>query len=420
MKRIQRWLFCFLSAALAIHPLAARPTATPSQSTNLPRVFVLDGKHLLNIRKLVRGGDKNLLAALERLERESKQALAAGPFSVVDDLIAPSGDRHDYMSQAPYFWPNPETTNRLPYVRRDGQRNPEISKFPDHRRMDEMVEAVETLALVYFFKGDEECAAKATRLLRVWFLDSATRMNPHLQYAQAIPGLTTGRGIGLIETRGLIRVVDAVGLLEGAKSWTDADQRALEQWFDRFLRWMQESRNGLEEAAARNNHGTYYDLQVASFALFVGKTDVARNVLQTVGPKRIATQIESDGRQPFELTRTKAWSYSIGNLQGLMTLARLGENVGVELWQYQSADGRSIRKALDYLVPFALTEKNWPHQQLGGVSREALFPLIRKAALKFPDGPYQQMLLKLPSPEPDRRSTLLQVQPKAPVAGTGS
>ena len=350
-------------------------------------------------------------AALTKLERDAQKALSAGPFSVVSKaVVPPSGDKHDYMSQAPYFWPDPKSANGLPYIRRDGERNPEIDKIDNHRVMDQMEAAVETLALAYHCKRDEAYAAKARQLLRTFFLDPETRMNPNLQFAQGIPGINTGRGIGLIETRGLTQVVDAIGLLKGSKAWADADQKGMEEWFAKFLQWMLESKNGRDEAAAKNNHGTYYDLQVVSFALFLGKTELAKSVLETAKSKRIAVQIEPDGRQPLELVRTKAWSYSVGNLDGLMELARLGETLGVDLWHYQTPDGRSIRKALDYLAPFATGEKRWTDQQLGEWPPQMLFPLIRRAAAHYSDSKIQTLLSKLPPVSPDDRSHLFKSQ----------
>src|SRR5204862_2948019 len=247
--------------------------------------------------------------------REAQHALGEGPFSNVNKSVSPpSGDKHDYMTQAPYFWPDPNSPNGLPYIRRDGERNPEINKITDHHSLDQLESSVETLALAYYFKGEEAYAAKAVQLLRAFFIDPATRMNPNLEYAQFIPGVNTGRGIGLIETRGLTRVVAAIGLLAGSRALSGEDDRGLRDWYGKFLQWMLDSKNGREESAAKNNHGTYYDVQVASYAMFVGRIDLAKQVLETAKAKRIAAQIEPDGRQPLQLASTKAWSYSNGNL----------------------------------------------------------------------------------------------------------
>ena len=373
-----------------------------------PQVFVLDAKQLQLTRQRLKRGDKDLSAAWARLERDAQKALAAGPFSVVvKEMAPPSGDKHDYLSQAPYYWPNLRTPGGLPYVHRDGERNPEINKITDSRNLDQMESAVETLALAYYFKGDEVYAAKASQLLRAFFLDPASRMNPNLQYGQFVPGVNTGRGIALIETRGLTRVVDAIGLLAGSKAWTESDQRGLQAWFGNFLQWMLVSKNGRDEAAAKNNHGSFYDAQVVSFALLLGRRSLAVEVLQAARQKRIATQIEADGRQPLELARTKSWNYSSFNLEAMMMLATLGERVGVDLWRYQTSDGRGIRKALDFLLPFAFGERKWEYQQLGGVEPQILWPLLRRAAITYSDKEIQQSLAKLPALDLADRSRLL-------------
>jgi hypothetical protein len=412
-------LFQFLNRLLAITFLAGALLPLPGHSESRsslirkpdgysPRVFLLEAKQLESAKERIRAGDKSLIQAMAQLDRDAQKALAAGPFSVVTkDAVPPSGDKHDYMSQAPYFWPDSSKPNGLPYIRRDGERNPEINKISDHRSLDQLISAVETLALAYYYKGDDAYAAKAVQLLRAFFLDPATRMNPHLQFAQFIPGVNTGRGIGLIETRGLTRVVDALGLLARSKALTRRDQQGLQEWFTKFLNWMLESKNGRDESAARNNHGTYYDVQVASFALFLGRKELARDTLQAARQKRIAAQIEPDGRQPLELARTRAWSYSVGNLDGLMQLARLGENVGVDLWNYKTADGRSIRRALDYLVPFALGEQKWSYQQLGEWPPEMLFPMLRRAAARYKDREVQTLAARIPGLKTTDRGLLL-------------
>jgi hypothetical protein len=395
------------AAILALLLPAYQLYAQRTQSSP-PRVFLFNAQNLAETKRRIQSGDKSFDASLAKLEADARKALQQEPVSVVTKTpTPPSGDKHDYMSQAPYFWPDPTKPNGLPYIRRDGERNPELDKITDHHTLDQMEAATQTLSIAYYFTSNEEYAAKATQLLRGWFLDRATRMNPNLEYAQFIPGVNTGRGIGLIETRGLADVVDAIGLLAGSKAWTATDQRGLEEWFGKFLQWMLESKNGREENAAKNNHGTYYDVQATSFALFLGKADLARQIIETARQKRIALQIEPNGSQPLELARTKAWGYSNGNLDGLMLLARLGENVGVDLWNYETKDGRSVRHALEFLYPFAVGDQKWTYQQLGGFEGRSLFPLMRRAAGHYADDKFKAMMSKIPKLDPADRERLL-------------
>ena len=376
-----------------------------------PRVFVLQRGDLVETRKHLEASDASLLPALNRLKRDADTALNGGIFSVVHKQLAPpSGDKHDYMSIAPYWWPNPNTPNGLPYLRRDGEVNPERDQTSDRKRLDNLVQAVKTLALGYYFAGREDYAAHAAKLLRVWFLDDATRMNPHLRYAQAVPGRNVGRGTGIIETHNLPELIDAVGLLGFSKSWRSEDQRRLQNWFDAYLAWLRESPEGRAEAKAQNNHGSWYDVQIAAFAFFVHKSEVAKKVLSEIPSARVSKQIELDGRQPQELERTQAWSYSLFNLAALFDAASLGDNIGVDLWRYKTRDGRSMRKALDWLLPFATGDKKWSYPQISGLQPEKLAPLLRRAAVRYREPAYEQAIGKLPKISGDERWQLLYPQ----------
>jgi len=368
-----------------------------SVAKDLPRVFLLDAKILAaQKQQFVKMGAKAPLAAAAI--HAADQAMKEGPFSVMQkDIVPPTGDKHDYMSLAPYFWPDPKSPNGLPYIRHDGERNPEISKIPDHGNMGRLGRDARALALAYYLTGNESYAGRAALLLRIWFLDPATRMNPNLEFAQGIPGINHGRPTGVLESQDLTYVVDAIGLLAGSKNWSARDQKEMEAWFRSYIKWLQESPNGMGERNAKNNHGTYYDIQLADFALFLGNQELARQVIQESESKRIASQIEPDGSQPLELARTRAFSYSVMNLRGLMALAQLGQPLDVDLWAFKTADGRSIRKALDFLAPFAAGQKKWEYKQITGLNPAELSPLLLRAAAYYHEPKYDQLARKLES-----------------------
>ncbi len=376
--------------------------ASLAQPADEARVFLLDIV-AVDVKK-----QPELKPAVAKVDRDAKLALKAEILSIVTKTATPpSGDKHDYMSQAPYFWRNPNTASGFPYIRRDGMRNPEIKQYPDHDMLDKMIDTVERLSVGYFITGKDEYAVRAGEILRTWFLDPRTKMNPNLEFAQAIPGLNTGRGIGIIETRGLTRVVDSVGLIAKSPSWKKADQAGVEAWFAKYVSWLTESKNGRDESEAKNNHGTFYDVQLASFALFTQNRDLAKKVLEAAKQKRITRQIEPDGRQPLELERTKSWDYSLMNLEGLMSLARLGDVVGVDLWSFQTLDGRGIRKAIGYLAALTPDVKKWSYQQITPIQPERFYAAVRRAGRRYKDVEYQRLLASLPKLADDDRTRLV-------------
>ena len=400
MKQVYAILFCFW---LGICSQAQDP------ASRAPRVFLLDSATLLAEKQHYIADHNNTLALTVRAAAD--RAMKEGPFSVMDKPAAPpSGDKHDYVSMGTYWWPNPKTPNGLPYIRRDGERNPEIEKIPDHQNMGRVGRDSRTLALAFYLTGEEAYAARSALLLRTWFLDPATRMNPNLNFGQGIPGITTGRGTGIIDSQVLTDVVDAAGLLAGSKNWTPADEKGMKKWFADYLSWLQQSPIGQDEAKATNNHGTFYDVQVADFALFTGKTELAHDVIQQAKEKRLARQVMPDGSQPLEAARTRGLSYSLFNLEGLMELALLGEHVGVDLWGFQTKDGRSIHKTLDYVLPFASGDKKWEGQQITEFKPQEIVPLLLLASTKLKDRECEKAAQRIGLAERDPYSLLSQAR----------
>ena len=273
---------------------------------NAPQTIVLDGIALAkNQQAILENKDALKTTALKKFLSEADKIVKKGKFySVMDKkIVPPSGDKHDYMSQAPYWWADSTKPNGLPYIRRDGERNPELNKISDHEEMGNLIADCETAALAYFFSKEERYAQHAAHLMKTWFLDKETRQNPHLNFGQGIPGINTGRGIGIIETRDLYRVIDAAILLRGSKNWSNDNHNALKKWFSDYLTWLIESPIGKDESDEHNNHGTHYDVQIIAFALFTEQPELAQKQIE-VSKQRIASQLKPDGSQPHELART--------------------------------------------------------------------------------------------------------------------
>ncbi len=373
------------------------PLATSIGQVTPPGVVALRGEELVRAKALVRAHDPRVEAAFARLTRDADAALGAPVVAVTDKrtLLPPSGDKHDYYSLSPYWWPDPAKPNGLPYVRRDGETNPESKRDLDQPRVAAMGANVQTLALAYYFTGDERYASRASRQLRAWFLDSATRMTPHLRYAQLVRGNDAERGSGIIDTRWFIEATDAVALLHGSRNWTAADQRGLQQWFSSYLAWLRTSPNGKHEHDAKNNHGSWFAAQTAAYALFAGDSASARQIVEEA-KARIGWQFTVDGEQPLELERTRSMHYSAFNLEALSRLAEMGRSVGVDLWHYQSPEGRSIKGGLDHLVRYIGTDEKWPGQQIDPVDADLLIIHLRRASAVFGDAAYAAARGRLP------------------------
>lgn len=328
--------------------------------------------------------------SLTHLLRQADAYIDAKPASVMDkDALPASGDKHDYMSQARYFWADPSKPDGLPYINRDGESNPEIYKL-DRYRLGETADRIKVLSLAYYLTGDEKYAKKAVELIKVWFLDKDTRMNPNLEYAQMVPGHDNGKGrcYGVLDAYSFVEMLDGVRFLEKSPAFTKKDQKALKKWFSVLTNWMITSPQGIEESKQANNHSTAYDAQVMAFALYGGNRQVAEKIAKEVPEKRIFKQIETDGSQPHELSRTLAYGYSQYNLTHLLDIMQMAANAGIDMGESVSTDGRSVEKALDFLAAYiGRNAPEWKYQQISGMEskKQELLKDLYRAYLLNPD-----------------------------------
>lgn len=269
-----------------------------------------------------------------------------------------AGGIHEFFSEGDYWWPDPKNPDG-PYVQRDGMTNPD--NFTKHREaMQRLSKAVSALTAAYKITRNESYASRAVRHLKAWFVDDSTKMLPHLKYAQAIKGRVTGRGTGIIDTIHLIEVARAVGVLSGSASMSREDDEAIKKWFAEYLAWLMTHDYGIAERDAKNNHGTWWVAQVAAFAHLVGDMAALSFCRSRFKNVLLPNQMAADGSFPEEIRRTKPYNYSLFNLDGMGLICRILSKPGDDLWHFTLPDGRSMKKGMDFLVPYIADKTKWP------------------------------------------------------------
>jgi hypothetical protein len=321
------------------------------------------------------------LAAFDRARvlQAANRYLKEEPITITASASPRSaGGLHDFFSEGDYWWPDPQNPE-APYIQRDGMSNP--NNFTDHRRyLMRLSVQVPTLVAAWKLTKDPRYAKLAARHLRAWFIDAPTRMNPNLQYAQAIHGRFTGRGTGIIDTIHLVEVARAIEVLEGSRALAQADLTGIKQWFVDYLTWMTTSKNGTDERDAKNNHGTCWVMQVASFAHLVGNQELLAYCRDRFKTVLVPNQIAADGRFPEELRRTKPYGYSLFNLEAMATVCQILSSPLDNLWTFSLPDGRGIARAIAYMYPYIKDKKSWPLKP--DVMYDAEWPM-RQSSLLF-------------------------------------
>lgn len=323
--------------------------------------LLLDDEVLNHNKAILETGENpNLTRASEMLLAQADKILSNGPYSVTykkTDQVPEGGTIHDFYSLAPYWWPDPSKSDGLPFIQRDGKINHMRDSIPDNDMMGSLCSDVYTLGLAYFYSGDEVYATKAKDLLKVFFFDEETRMNPNFNFSQYING-HPGSGGNTITSRIFLDLLDGVALIKPSVAWTDSDDTELKGWFREFLSWMTDSEKGKKEAQRTNNIGTYYTAQVVGYAMYVGDSTLAKRVFEEQAYDRVSSQIDEEGNMPEELARAKPYSYIIFNTEAFIQLDKIGRRLGYDLWNYRGNRGGSIRQAVGHLNDAALSERS--------------------------------------------------------------
>lgn len=356
-----------LLTAMSLLSLAAAEQNKYDKQLPTPKTVVIDGDLLAATKQRLKHGDKGLDAALQHLKAQADSWLNQGPWTVTAKTKAPpNGTIHDYASQAPYWWPNPNSADGCPYIQKDGQRNPEVDQYQDRLGVGKMFNSTYVLSLAWYYTQDPKYSRHAATILRTWFLDEATKMNPNLDHAQIIPCANSGRAIGIIDfSQEYTNVLDAVAILNtGAPGWTKCDAENFQDWNVQFLAWLYESPFGKSEAGQSNNHGTFANMQISALALFTGNKTLAAQVCNKA-KTFIDKQITANGSEPEELARTRSWHYSHFNLGAHLRWAQVAKKVGLDLYKYKGPAGQSLFKAVNFLIPAAVGgQSKWPYEEL--------------------------------------------------------
>jgi hypothetical protein len=270
-----------------------------------------------------------------------------------------AGGIHDFYSEGDYWWPDPANPEG-PYIQRDGMTNPD--NFIEHRKaMIRLSQIIGSLASAYKITGDEKYVRQAFVHLKAWFADPATMMNPSLLYSQAIKGRFTGRGIGIIDTIQLMEVAQGIIVMENAGCIDKQILEAIKSWFAAYLKWLTTHQYGQDEMNAKNNHGTCWVMQAASFAKLTGDTQILEFCIKRYKEILLPGQMASDGSFPQEIKRTKPYGYSLFNLDAMTMICQILSDKNNDLWNYSTVEGKSIRKGIEFLYPFVADKNKWPH-----------------------------------------------------------
>lgn len=375
-------VLCFLFFIFNFSAIAQK------QLVQYDRIQLLKLKTALKLKKAPKETEKQY----KKLLKKADELLEVDNPTVINKvLLPPSKNKSDYLSISRYWWPDETKADGLPWIRKDGETNPDTqTDAVDRKRLGRMSGYVETLSLAYFFSGDEKYAKKGISIVSTWFIDKDTRMNPHLQFAQSVPGNPKSRRSGILDGRDIpVKVLDGITLLSKSKNWTVQYAKKFDRWLFDYEIWLTISPTGIKGAGQENNHGSWYNYQVAAIAYYRGNMDLLKKAVDRT-KALFDIQQNANGGQTHELERTRSYFYSCFNLDAITRTAIVADRAGMPFWNYSSIDnGKGISKAIDFLIP-AANGGEWTHKtNKKGLELAYLTPVLKRIFGKINNPEYE-------------------------------
>ena len=337
------------------------------------------------------------LDPVRHLRAEAEKRLHEGPWTVTSDRPTDLQlDLHDYYSEAPYWWPNPENPGG-PYIRKDGLFNP--ARFTANKTaLNAVADAVFTLGAAAYLLDDPRYAQRAARDVRTWFIDPRTRMNPNLDFAQAIRGVNQSRGTGILDGRVFIRALQGMEFLAQTGSWDAKDQAAVRHWFEDYLHWLTHSNNAEDQKSSGNSHASWWTAQVAAVSGYVENNTEQQMAFNYYREHIFPRQIRRNGSAPGEEARTRSLSYSAFNLEAYSLICRMAQVRGTDLWNVRAKSGATIATVIDYLEPYFSDPKKWAKEQISDFPNDGLY-FLAFAGMGLKNPTYLALYRKLERPD---------------------
>lgn len=296
-----------------------------------------------------------------------RNVMTLDPVYITDDVrhLPPSGDPRDQISLSSYWYPDPDTDDGLPYIRKDGLKNPETADYRSEYLCSMMASGAEHLAFIYLITGDEKYAAKAATFLRAFFLDEERGMNPNITFIQHVPGMKRIRGTGLLGSGDMTVAVNAAKMMESSESWTDEDEAAMQDWAAAYLYWFEYSTHGQEEFRGGNNHAMWYEVNREALVLYCKEYDYLAEVIMKYQFPRLSEQIAADSTMPHEIARTRGIHYTTYTLSAVTQTAIMARKIGInEVWTHVGPNGRGMLWAVDFIIPYWKDPSGWPYVEI--------------------------------------------------------